>query len=186
MHFVMSVKFFITDRLILRPWEESDAEDCFKYACDPRVGPDAGWAPHTSVEYSREIIKKNLSGPEDCAIVLKETRSAIGSISLHLSTRLARKGNEAELGFWLGVPYWGQGVAAEASRRLMEHGFEDMHLERIWCGYYDGNDKSRRVQEKLGFKYVKTVDDAPGVIVGDRKIEHVNVLEREDWEKICH
>ena len=45
-----------TERLILRPWEEADAEACYRYAKDPRVGPMAGWPVHTSVENSRQII----------------------------------------------------------------------------------------------------------------------------------
>ena len=55
---------FETERLILRPWEETDAEECYRYAKDPRVGPIAGWAVHTSVENSRENIKTDLSAPE--------------------------------------------------------------------------------------------------------------------------
>ena len=47
-----------TERLILRPWQESDAESCYEYAKDPQVGPEAGWPVHTSVENSREIIRE--------------------------------------------------------------------------------------------------------------------------------
>lgn len=46
-----------TERLILRPWCEDDANELYKYASDPEVGPPAGWLPHTSVENSREIIR---------------------------------------------------------------------------------------------------------------------------------
>ncbi|OPZ83759.1 MAG: hypothetical protein BWY74_04381 [Firmicutes bacterium ADurb.Bin419] len=52
-----------TERLILRPWEESDKEDLYGYASDPQVGPVAGWPVHTSVENSLEIIKTVLSAP---------------------------------------------------------------------------------------------------------------------------
>ena len=50
-----------TKRLILRPWQESDAEALYKYACNPNIGPIAGWPPHTSIGNSREIIKGVLS-----------------------------------------------------------------------------------------------------------------------------
>ena len=56
-----------TERLILRPWEERDAEDLYPYASDPDVGPAAGWPAHRSVEESREAIRTVLSGPEDFA-----------------------------------------------------------------------------------------------------------------------
>ena len=62
-----------TERLFLRPWEDSDAEELYKYAKDPRVGPIAGWPVHTSVENSLEIIRGVLSEPETYAVVLKET-----------------------------------------------------------------------------------------------------------------
>lgn len=51
---------FETERLILRPWTEEDAESLFEYASDPAVGPIAGWPVHTSVENSREIIQQVL------------------------------------------------------------------------------------------------------------------------------
>ena len=71
-----------TERLILRPWEEDDAEDLYRYASDPDVGPIAGWPAHTSVENSREIIREVLSAPETYAVVLREEGHAVGSIGL--------------------------------------------------------------------------------------------------------
>ena len=62
-----------TERLILRRWEDGDAEDLFKYASDPDVGPIAGWPPHQSVDESRDVIKNVLSGKEAYAICLKES-----------------------------------------------------------------------------------------------------------------
>lgn len=59
-----------TERLILRPWAEADAEALYKYAKDPEVGPIAGWPVHTSVENSREIIREVLSAPETYAVIL--------------------------------------------------------------------------------------------------------------------
>ena len=70
-----------TDRIILRPWRDSDAETLFKYASDPEVGPRAGWAPHQSVEESLEIIR-TVFNDALCtwAIELKETGEAIGAM----------------------------------------------------------------------------------------------------------
>ena len=72
-----------TERLILRPWIEADAEECYRYARDPRVGPLAGWPVHTSVAHSQQVIRAVLSAPETYAIVLRETGKPIGSIGLH-------------------------------------------------------------------------------------------------------
>ena len=57
-----------TERLILRPWDEADAESLYEYAKDDRVGPIAGWPPHTSLENSRDVIKNVLSAPETYAV----------------------------------------------------------------------------------------------------------------------
>lgn len=173
-----------TKRLILCPWKETDAEECYRYAKDPRVGPICGWPVHTSVEQTRRVIRDVLAAPETYAIVRKETGLPIGSIGLHHSD-LAQKDDEAELGYWLGVPHWGHGIAPEASRELLRRAFEDLHLARVWCGYYDGNDKSKRVQEKLGFRYQWTADDAPVPQMGETRKEHVSLLTREDWTAIC-
>lgn len=79
-----------TERLILRSWQENDAEALYKYAQNPNVGPIAGWPPHTSVENSREIIKSVLSTPETYAVILKTTGEAVGSVGLMTQFTLQR------------------------------------------------------------------------------------------------
>ena len=173
---------FETERLILRPWEEADAEECYRYAKDPRVGPIAGWPVHTSVENSCQIIRDVLMAPETYAIVLKETGLPIGCIGFHRDD-LAKGSDEMELGYWLGVPYWGRGLVPEAARELLRHAFEDLELERVWCGYYDGNEKSKRVQEKLGFKHQWTTEDSPVPLLNETRVGHVNLLTKEEWQE---
>ncbi len=170
-----------TERLILRPWEETDAEECYRYAKDPLVGPPAGWPVHTSAENSREIIRDVLSVPETYAIVLKETGLPAGSIGLHFHSDLAEKDDEAELGYWLGVPWWGRGIVPEAAREMLRHAFEDLGLARVWCGYYDGNTKSKRVQEKLGFRHQWTTVNAPVPQMGETRKGYVSCLTKEEW-----
>jgi RimJ/RimL family protein N-acetyltransferase len=169
-----------TERLILRPWKESDAEECYRYARDDRVGPAAGWPVHTSAEYSRQVIRDVLMKPETYAVVWKETGLPVGSIGLHRND-LASKDDEMELGYWLGVPYWGRGIIPEAGREMLRHAFEDLRLQRVWCGYYDGNVKSGRVQEKLGFKYQWTSENLPVPQMGETRTGHVSLLTREEW-----
>lgn len=169
-----------TEQLILRPWAEADAEECYRYAKDPLVGPIAGWPVHTSVDDSRQVIRDVLMVPETYAIVLKKTGLPIGSIGLHHND-LADKDDEAELGYWLGVPYWGFGLVPEAARELLRHAFEDLKLARVWCGHYDGNEKSKRVQEKLGFRYQWTTEDAPVPQMGETRKGHVSLLTKDQW-----
>lgn len=171
-----------TERLILRPWRESDAKSLFEYAKDPRVGPSAGWQPHTDVENSREIIRTVLSEPETYAVCLKQTDRAIGSIGLMLGGgEIKLPETEAELGYWIGVPFWGQGMIPEAAQALLRYGFTELSLDKIWCSYFDGNLKSRRVQEKCGFTYVRTERDVPWKALGKTFTEHISCLTREAW-----
>lgn len=169
-----------TERLILRPWNETDAPELYRYASDDRVGPIAGWPVHTSTEFSRDIIRNVLSAPFTYAMVLKETGLPVGSIGLMMKeqSNLDIKENEAEIGYWIGVPYWGRGLTPEAVRKMVSFGFEDLGLERIWCGYFDGNIKSKRAQEKCGFVYRYTLKDQPWPLMGDIRTEHITCLER--------
>ena len=172
-----------TERLILRPWEEADAESLYEYAKDPAVGPAAGWPPHTSVENSRKIICTVLSKPETYAVCLKASGAPIGSIGLMAGgqSNIGLPENEAELGYWIGRPFWGRGLIPEAARELIRHAFVDLKLDTLWCGYFDGNEKSRRVQEKCGFTYRKTVSDVFFQPIGRTVTEHITRLTREEW-----
>ena len=172
-----------TDRLILRPWVEDDAEELYKYAKDPDVGPMAGWSVHTSVENSREIIRSVLSAPETYAVCRKETSKPVGSIGLHRND-LATQDDEYELGYWLGKPYWGQGLIPEASREVLRYAFEDLGMNRIWCGYYDGNEKSRRVQVKLGFEYQRRTEGIEVKLLNEVRTGHSNLMTKERWQKV--
>ena len=174
---------FETPRLLLRPWREEDAEALYKYAKDPAVGPIAGWPPHTSVGNSLEIIRTILAAPETYAVVLKQTGEPVGSIGImfgNTTHSAAIADDEAEIGYWIGVPYWGQGLIPEAVRRLLHHCFEDLDLQAVWCGYYDGNVRSKRVQEKCGFRFDHTEVDKRSPL-GDIRTEHFTKLHRTEW-----
>lgn len=177
---------FQTDRLIIRPWCDGDAESLYKYAKNPLVGPMAGWPVHTSVENSAEIIKNVLSADETYAVCLKRDNKAIGSIGLIPPAQEQEKvtDKEIEIGYWIGVPYWGQGLIPEAIKCLQKHTFEDLGYTAMWCGYYDGNEKSKRCQEKCGFTYHHTEYDKPCELMGDVRTEHFTRIEKSAWEKM--
>jgi len=174
-----------TEYLILRPWQEQDAKALYTYASDPRVGPVAGWPVHTNVEISRQIIRDVLSAEETYAVVLKGEDAPVGSIGLMIGKKsnIDISENEGEIGYWIGVPYWGRGLIPEAVRELLRHGFEDLGLATIWCGYFDGNDKSRRVQEKCGFRFHHTEKDKPWALMNDIRTEHITRLKKAEWQK---
>lgn len=172
-----------TKRLILRPWQDSDAQDLYTYASSPDVGPMAGWPAHRSVEDSLSVIRSVLSAPQTYAVILKEVGHAVGSIGLMIGTssNIGLPDTEAELGYWIGVPFWGQGLIPEAARELIRYGFQELGLEKIWCGYFDGNTRSRRVQEKCGFVYQYTKQNVPCSMPDEVRTEHITCLTREAW-----
>lgn len=177
---------FETKRLILRPWREDDSQELFNHAKNPDVGPAAGWPPHTSVENSREIIRDVLSANETYAVCLKENGKPIGSVGLKMGTAtdMTDREDECELGYWIGRQFWGQGLIPEASRELLRHAFEELQMQTVWCGYYDGNTKSRRVQEKLGFLYHHTTEGLEVSLLGETRTGHVMIMTKEMWEKL--
>lgn len=177
---------FETKRLILRPWREDDAEDLYNQAKDPDVGPAAGWPPHISVDNSREIIENVLSTPETYAVCLKENGKPIGSIGLKMgsATDMTNRADECELGYWIGKNFWGQGLIPEAACELLKYAFGILGMRAVWCGYYEGNSKSRRVQDKLGFQYHHTTKDLEIPLLAEVRTEHAMIMTKERWQKI--
>jgi len=172
---------FETKRLFLRKWQEEDAVDLFAMASDPAVGPAAGWAVHTSVENSREIIREVLRAEGTYAIVRKADGKLVGSIGLRLGKdACSEKMDEPELGYWIGHEFWGKGYAPEASAVLLKYAFDELNCPQVWCCYYEGNEKSKRVMEKLGFAYVR-MDPKGDTLLGYTLPEVENVLTREQW-----
>ncbi len=172
-----------TKRLILRPWEENDANQLYKYAKDSRIGPVAGWPVHTSLENSLEIIKDVFNDDGIFAVVLKEKNSVVGSIGILIGEKSdISLNNEAEIGYWIGVPYWGQGLIPEAVNEIIRYGFEDLKLDKIWCAYYDGNEKSHRVQQKCGFIYHHTEKNKKCLLMNDIRTEHISCINNLEWQ----
>ena len=186
-----------TERLTLRPWRMDDAADAqalFTYASSPDVGPAAGWQPlgipfdAYRTEESADIIRAVLSAPETYAVVLKRTDEPIGSIGLQkpCASVIGTPGYQTpalEIGYWIGKPYWGQGLIPEASRALMRHGFEDLDLQAIWGTHDVENVKSSRVMDKLGLRLVRVQPHVHMELLGDVwRDEAVRCITREEWE----
>ena len=173
----------VTERLMLRPWEDRDAETLYEYARDPDVGPAAGWPPHQSLQESLHVIQTVLSGREAYAICLKTDNRAIGAVELMLNrhTRMTGRDDECELGYWLAKPFWGQGIMPEAVREMLRHAFEDAGMSKVWVGYYEGNAKSKRVQEKCGFRYQGKTDGVDIPLLQETRTCHESSITRDQW-----
>ena len=170
-----------TERLILRHWKESDAPEMYAYAKDPDVGSPCGWKAHASLEESARIIKENFLEKQEAYAICLPNDKAIGCIELRLDTDMTDREDECELGFWLGKPYWGQGLMKEAVNAILRHAFCDLGFNRVFCGYYEGNQKSKRVQEKCGFRYLWTTEGIYLKKLNETRTGHVNAMTKEEW-----
>ena len=172
-----------TQRLIIRPWDDLDADELFELAKDPEIGYLCGWSTHKNLGDSLFVLHNFLEVEETYAICLKDNNRIIGSIGLRFGseTNLTNKDDECELGFWIGKPYWGNGYAEEAANEVIKHAFVDLYVSIIWCGYFDGNNKSKRVQEKLHFMFHHTCEIANIEESKEIRTSHITCLKKEDW-----
>lgn len=178
----------ITERIVLRPWKDTDAEALYEYAKDERVGPIAGWPIHRNVEESREIIRTVFAQEGVFAVTLKGNDKAIGCIGVirGAKSNFPIGEDEGEISYWIGVPFWGQGLIPEAMREVIRYAFADLQLKNLWCGYFDGNEKSKRAQEKCGFRHHHTGEKTYYPLTNDYRIEHVCLLTRNEWIAMLH
>ncbi|MDH4866318.1 GNAT family N-acetyltransferase [Alcaligenes nematophilus] len=172
-----------TERLILRPWQDTDAKDLYEYAKDERVGPIAGWPVHTSVEESAEIIRTVFNMPEVYAVEHKVNGRAVGCIGILIgkNSNFEIGEEEGEIAYWIGVPYWGQGLIPEAMREVMRHAFETLKLKALWCGYFANNAQSQIAQSKCGFRHHHTEENKYNPFLQDYRTEHISRITAEEW-----
>ena len=164
-----------TERILLRHWQESDAEALFKYASDPDVGPRAGWPAHKSVEESLEIIRTFFHNDTTWAIVLKETGEAIGCIGYytHETSNIPIGENDCEVGYWIGKPYWNRGICTESLKLMLDYCIHEKHFENIWADHFTGNPASGRVMEKCGFSDTGMLNQCSQLVGGDKDMVKV-------------
>ncbi len=144
-----------TDRLLLRPFRASDAADVQRLAGEREVAATALDIPHPmelwmAEEWIRICQQGRRRGDFYCfAIVAREDKALVGSIGLVISKEHER----AELGYWVGKPYWNCGYCTEAARAIIEYGFKQLGLNRIHSNHFLGNPASGRIMQKCGMKY---------------------------------
>ena len=143
----------------LRHWRESDAECLYHFAKNPNIGPIAGWQPHTSVEDSLMIIKSVFSRPECYAIVNDGIPIGCVELLMHPNCNHWWGEGSAELGYWVAEEYQGNGYATEACKLLVNRAFADLDIKQIFATYKQENLASKRVLEKLGFKYYNELNN---------------------------
>ncbi len=167
-----------TERLTLRPWRVSDIDDFFEYASVPGVGEAAGWSHHKTKEESITILDMFIKDKKTFAIECNG--KVIGSIGIEkyneaimpeLDDRLGR-----ELGFVLSKAYWEKGLMPEAVTAVIKWLFDEIGLDFIVCCHAPNNLRSKRVQEKCGFKPYKT--NKHKTAWGEERKSCINILFR--------
>ena len=173
-----------SERLILRPFQLSDADTVEKLAGDKQIASTTLNVPHPypkggAVEWIATHESKYLEGKGVVyAITLKPNGELVGSISLAFDA----DHNQAEIGYWVGVPYWNQGYCTEAGAALIEYGFETRGFNRIHARHLSRNPASGRVMEKLGMSHEGTRRQHVLKWGVYEDLELRGIL-RSDWEK---
>lgn len=147
----MSCNELESERLLLRNPRAEDAFAIVPLASDWDVAKNLGTMPHPyTLEHAQTYLEKAKAGRAEgtnfnYSILRKADGTYMGSCGLHL-----RESGNFELGYWLGKPFWKQGYATEAARRLASFAFRELKIEKLFAGWYHDNPDSGRVLEKLG------------------------------------
>mgnify|MGYP003578146716 FL=1 len=145
----------------LRPWQPADLESLVRYANNPRVAQNLMNSfphPYTEVD-GRAFISLALQMKPPNRMGIEINGEAAGGIGLHLQPDIYCK--NAELGYWLAEPYWGNGVMTEVVAQMVAYGFQHFDIDRIFAKPFGSNLSSQRVLEKAGFvlegRFEKTI-----------------------------
>jgi RimJ/RimL family protein N-acetyltransferase len=143
-----------TERLILRPFDPADASEVQRLAGEREVAHGTLNIPHPYEDGMAEqwIASHRATfeagGAVNFAIVRREDRQLVGSICL---MDISGRHQHAEIGYWIGKLFWGNGFATEAARAVLGYAFEVLQLNRVFAFHYSRNPSSGRVLEKVGF-----------------------------------
>jgi [ribosomal protein S5]-alanine N-acetyltransferase len=144
-----------TERLVLRPFTLADSKRVQELAGAFEIADTTGHMPHP---YLDGMAEEWIGGHESefangegatFAITLRDTGELIGAIGLTIHSHNQR----AEMGYWLGVPYWNRGYTSEAARALIQYAFQELNLNRVYASHFTRNPASGRVMQKAGMKY---------------------------------
>ncbi len=155
----LGTKVLETERLILRPFKESDTEAIYNnWASDPEVTKYLSWPTHTSIEMTKKVHfhdSEQYAKPDhyNWAIVLKELGEPIGAISAYVSEDV----NAVHLGYCIGKKWWRKGITPEAVRELFRFFFEEVEVQRISAFHDPENAASGAVMRKCGMTYEGTL-----------------------------
>lgn len=150
----MAPSILETERLILRPFTLADAPRVQELAGAFQVADTTGHMPHPYLIGDAEVWIQSHADEYQAtrastfALTLRTDGTVTGAIGLHPSPPNQR----AEMGYWIGVTYWGQGYATEAARAVLKYAFETLELNRVYASHFPRNPASGRVMQKAGMR----------------------------------
>lgn len=140
-----------TPRLVLRPFVPADAPAIQRLASDRAIAASTLLIPHP---YPEGAAAEWIEGHDDAsnnhifAITPRDGGEAMGAIGLHVDTNHDR----AEIGYWIGVPYWNRGYVTEAAKAIVDYVFNTLGLNRVFAFHFTANPASGRILQKIGMK----------------------------------
>lgn len=173
-----------SQRLLLRPFTPGDAADVQRLAGDHAIAATTLRIPHPYEDgMAEEWISRHRAqfaqGTDAVfAVVEQETSQLIGAIGLTID----KDHNKAELGYWIGRPFWNRGYATEAARSIVEYGFAQLELNRIAAGHLVRNPASGRVMQKIGMVHEGTLRQDTIKWGRYEDLDRYGLL-RDDWER---
>ena len=132
-----------------------------------------GWKPYEHIDDAHEALSTFLAAPDSYAVTFASTGEIVGSIALRIDTGSA-EGTVADIGYWIGAPYWGNGYATEAGNAIIDRA-RQLGVETIILKYFDGNDASRRVSESSAC-VAQREEDVEYPLIGKRLTVHCTEL----------
>lgn len=168
-----------TKRLILRAFNIKDSSQVKELAGDKRIADVTANIPHPyPEELAREWILSHFEKWKNkklvaFAITLADSRLLVGAISLMNMDR-----GEGELGYWIGVDYWGNGYCSEACRSLVDFGFNTLNLERIYAHHLSRNPASGKVLLNCGLTYIGSSKSVCGYRKNEESTETYEIYKK--------
>jgi len=138
-----------TDRLMLRRPTLADAKAIARLANDRRIAENTRRLPHPySQDHAIEFVRETANDKRETVFLIENNHTPIGMAGIDW-----RQPDAPELGYWLGIDYWGQGFATEAARAVIDFTFEEFDIEHLISGARVANPSSRNILEKCGFQW---------------------------------
>lgn len=171
-----------TNRLLIRLFENDDADDYFEFAKDPRVGLNAGWQPYKTKKEAIKSIKLLKKNKNIYAIVLKSENKVIGKIGLYDNLPVSDFFNlkQKSLGFCINPNYWNKGYAKEAANAFTNQVLKNSNIDVLWCYCFSYNTMSEKVIKSLNFNYYnEIIYDA--VDIGKKALSKVFYITKDEY-----